>query len=168
MVSSSTDLDASSLFRLVVESLSGKVANALVAASTGKNTLSWKERSVSKKHGWGACNSLGLLLQSNEAREGANAEACLAALQILVECVQQFWSLNEKIAIGAMSALGALEPTVLSEVAGKSGLIGSTLAICAVHLYEVCRSSIVVVVVVVVGFEFCISRWLTNIEPGKK
>jgi hypothetical protein len=153
----SKDADTSSLFRLVVESLSEKVANALVAASTGKNTLSWKERSVSKKHGWGACNSLGLLLQSNAAREGVNAEACLAALQVLVDCVQQFWSLNEKIAIGAMSALGAFEPTVLSEVAGRSGLIGSALAICAVHLYEVCHSSRGVVVVVV-AFDFCISR----------
>jgi hypothetical protein len=150
----SKDLDASSLFRLVVESLSGKVTNALVAASTGKNTLSWKERSISKKHGWGACNSLGLLLQSNEAQEGTNAEACLAALQVLVECVEQFWSSNEKIAIGAMSALGALEPTVLSEVVGRSGLIGNALAICTVHLYEVCHSSRGVVV----GFEFCISR----------
>ena len=159
--STSKGLDASSLFRLVVESLSGKIANALVAASTGKNTLSWKERSVSKKHGWGACNSLGLLLQSSEAREGANAEACLAALQVLVECVQQFWSLNEKIAIGAMSALRALELTVLSEVSGRSGLIGSALAICAVHLYEVCHSSrgaVAVAVAVVVGFEFCLSR----------
>jgi hypothetical protein len=140
--------DASSLFRLVVESLSGKVANALMVASTGKNTLSWKERSVSKKHGWGACNSLGLLLQSSEARKEANAEACLAALHALVECVERFWSLNEKIAVGAMSALGALEPTLLSEVAGRSGLIGSALAICAAHLYEVCHSSRVAVVVV--------------------
>ena len=114
-----------------------KVSNALTSISDGKITLTWKQRSVYKKQGWGACNSLGLILQSDMAREDENRQSSLQALELLVLWVEQCYSLNEKVAVAAMSAINAMDVTTLAEVAGNNGLIGTSIITCLLNLYEV-------------------------------
>jgi hypothetical protein len=131
-------------FRVVVESLSTKVERALMAVAftklARKNTLSWKERSVAKRHGWGACNSLSLLFKCSEMirEDGRMKSCCLTAFRLLTECIEKCWLLNEKVTLSAMIAIRALSTSSLTQVAGRSGLIGQACATCAVRLFEVC------------------------------
>jgi hypothetical protein len=131
---------------VVVESLSFKVEKALMAVAftelARKNTLSWKERSVAKRHGWGACNSLSLLFNCSEMirEDGRMKSCCSTAFRLLTECIEKYWLLNEKVTSSAMVAIRALSTSSLTQVAGRSGLIGQACAMCAVRLFEVCAT----------------------------
>jgi hypothetical protein len=136
-------MEKNELLRLVLESLSAKVSSTLALVSNEKRgSLSWKQRSVAKKHGWGACHSLAQLFQAMEGIDDDQPliASCSEAVRKLILCVEHFSSLNEKVAISAMAALRELEPLRFAEVAGKTGLIGEALATCTIQLYEVRRS----------------------------
>jgi hypothetical protein len=137
--SKSETIEKNELLRLVLESLSAKVSNTLeIVSNEKKGSLSWKQRSVAKKHGWGACHSLAQLFQAMKGIDDpALIASCSAAVRKLILCVEHFSSLNEKVAISAMAALREMEPLQFAEVAGKTGLIGEALATCTIQLYEV-------------------------------
>lgn len=123
----------------MLDSLSEKLSATLALVSAEKRgDLSWKQRSVAKKHGWGTCHSLAQLFQAAKVIDGRTLiSSCSEVVRKLILCVEHFSSLNEKIAISAMTALLVLDPLQFAEVAGKSGLVGEALAICTIKLYEV-------------------------------
>ena len=131
-----TDWDDLTFFRLVIESLSGKVERL---NNHIRSRLSWKQRSVAKKHGWGACNTLAQLFYCHAIvrEEATSGSSCSNAVRILVDCMKRFWALNDKVTLSAMGALQALDPVSLTQVAGRSGAIGSAISTCILRLYEV-------------------------------
>ncbi len=97
---------------------------------------SWKERSAAKKHGWGACFSLGRVLASITHLEQSDLDRTLfQAVEQLVHCVQHTSFLSEKVVLAAMGSLRALKPIKLVIVTRKSGLVGEALVYCSLLLF---------------------------------
>lgn len=120
-----------------IQGLSFRVGRTLALASPEQQAqMSWKERSAAKKHGWGACYSLGRILGSiHDCNEGSDLEESVSnAVKQLVQCLTQSALLSEKVVLAAMVALRAIKPLVLVGVTGKSGLIGETLVVCCLVL----------------------------------
>lgn len=127
------------LLRLIIDALSTKLRATLSLASPEtKGNLSWKQRSIAKKHGWGACHSLAHILKKGAALGNEILQVALSeAVKQLLSCVEHISLLNEKVTVSAMAALRELQPLSLSELGGKTGLIGEALATCALQLQEV-------------------------------
>ena len=128
----------------IVCSLSEKVdmVPALLDAEKRRG-LSWKQRSIIKKHGRIACNSLALILKCWILRE-TWSDACLVALQKAVisvaKCVECLGSaLDEKVLVASMQVLLSLSSSDLARISGKSGLVGNALVSCILFLAKVSR-----------------------------
>jgi hypothetical protein len=121
----------------ILDSLSQKVSRTFALASNAeRGGLSWKQRSVAKKHGWGACHSLSQLFQAFSVLEDQSLiTSCSGAVRQLIACVEKLSLLSEKVAVSAMAALRDLKPLQLAAVTGKSGMVGEALASCSVRLY---------------------------------
>jgi len=116
-----------------IESLTTKLWKTLHVAlnEEQKAVMTWKERSAAKKHGWGACHSLGLVFEgllvslfddSNEL-----ATACSEALRCLVCCPCHHDILNEKIVLAAMAAICHLPSDFLSNIESQEAVLGNAL-----------------------------------------
>lgn len=119
----------------VIEGLSLRVTRTLAMTSRERQTtMSWKERSAAKKHGWGASFSMGRVLTSIKTFDDSNLErAVLYAVEQLVLCIQDATLLPEKVVLAAISSLCALQPWQVIHFTCKSGLVGNALANCC-HL----------------------------------
>lgn len=132
----STDEHVSLLCGLLVETieaLTSKLWKTLHVAlnEEQKAGMTWKERSAAKKHGWGACHSLGLVFEglwlslfedSNEL-----AMACSKAVQCLVRCPCHHDVLNEKVVLAAMAAICQLPIEFLIQNDAHESVLGNTL-----------------------------------------
>lgn len=118
--------DSAVRFQMVVAKLTEKLRHAMGGNASSK--LTWKERSSAKKHGWGSCHSLGLLLGCDVAIQNLDEsrEACAA----LINCIKQHTALSEKIVLAANAALKRLEPTHLESLSRRTGLVGLALSCC--------------------------------------
>lgn len=121
----------------VLDGLTERVARAVALASKEKqSSMSWKERSTAKKHGWGACHSLGRVLGSITVLSESSIEQSLfRGVEQLIQCLKQAPLLSEKVILAAMAALRALKPLQLVGVTGKSGLVGDALVCCCLLLF---------------------------------
>lgn len=99
--------------------------------------LSWKQRSVAKKHAWGACNSLALALDCDEAATDANLKISQASLHSLVQCIERAGVLHDKVTASATAAIRKISEERLSRISNGSGLVGMALAPCLVQLNQV-------------------------------
>lgn len=106
--------------------------------------MSWKERSAAKKHGWGACHSLGRALgaitvwgEDDNVDVSENLEqAGRIAVQNLIQCLRYAAKLPEKVVLAAMTSLRSIKPLQLIRVTGKkSGLIGDALTACCALVF---------------------------------
>eukprot|EP00980_Cylindrotheca_fusiformis_P030976 scaffold25694_cov127-Cylindrotheca_fusiformis.AAC.7 len=122
----------------IVDGLSLKLSNTLESLSGEKKaTLTWKERSAAKKHGWGACHSLGCIFKSLSGLDDPFFAACCSqAVSQLILCIEKFYSLNEKIALSAIGALCEVNTQNLAELSAKSGMLGEAIATCIGRLYR--------------------------------
>jgi hypothetical protein len=83
-----------------IDFLTQKLWNTLHVAlnEEQKTAMTWKERSAAKKHGWGACHSLGLVFEGLWDRMFEEstmlASACSKAVQCLVLCPCYHTALN--------------------------------------------------------------------------
>lgn len=117
----------------IVDNFAGRISVALdVAMDTkSKSSLTWKQRSAAKKHGWGACHSMGLIFQAINVEivqtEVGLASSCSNALKQLVLCCTNHDKLNEKVVLGAMAAIGSVPRPVLAELGRETGLVGDAL-----------------------------------------
>ena len=128
------DWDAHSFYGNVISGLGAKVEAALYSESCRNS--SWKQRSTANKHGWGACNSLALVLNCGEAFTMVNLKHTQDALVILVQCIDNAGSLHEKVASAATGAIRKIPETVLARISDGSGVIGMALARCLLRLYR--------------------------------
>ena len=118
-----------------VESLTSKLWNTLHVAlnEEQKASMTWKERSAAKKHGWGACHSLGLVFEGLwlEIFEDSNelASACLKAAQCLVHCPCHHFVLNEKVVLAAMAAVCHLPSQFFIKKESQEIILGDALTI---------------------------------------
>lgn len=129
---------ASLFYRNVLRYLGHKVLSALSSESCSQ--LTWKQRSVAKKHGWGACNGLALVLDCDEATTNENLICAHGSLQALVQCIEHFPHLNEKVSLSASIAFRKISGSRLSQISSGSGLVGKALALCILQLHQVRHS----------------------------
>jgi hypothetical protein len=118
----------------VIQKLSGKLQDSLVSISNQKSNLTWKQRSAAKKHGWGTCNSLGLLLKSRFILDAENRDVSLLATSLLTECMQYYTSINEKVFLAALNSLIGIDCSALSEVSLESSMVGRALSVVVLTL----------------------------------
>ena len=103
-----------------IQSLTGKLWNTLHVAlnEEQKADMTWKERSAAKKHGWGACHSLGLVFEGLSVRIFEECKelvsACSKAVHCLIHCPCHYTALNEKVVLAAMSAICHLPSNFLT------------------------------------------------------
>ena len=120
----------------IVESLTLKLGNALRSALREKALkLTWKERSAAKKHGWGACYSLGLVFEGLSVEMFTNKYndlvlSCSEAIRYLVLCSKNYKNLNEKIVLASMIALCKLSNNLLTLNDYDGGYTGDALISC--------------------------------------
>jgi hypothetical protein len=116
-----------------IESLTGKLWNTLHVAlnEEQKADMTWKERSAAKKHGWGACHSLGLVFEGLSVRIFEECKelvsACSKAVQCLVHCPCHYTALNEKVVLAAMAAMCHLPSNFLTVRDSQEMILGNAL-----------------------------------------
>ena len=116
-----------------IEALTSKLWKTLHVAlnEEQKAGMTWKERSAAKKHGWGACHSLGLVFEGlwlslfEDSME--LAMACSKAVQCLVRCPCHHAVLNEKVVLAAMAAICQLPSEFLSQNEAHESVLGNAL-----------------------------------------
>merc|ERR1712224_990573 len=124
----------------IIKKLAQKLSNTLHVAFGDKQTssLTWKERSAAKKHGWGACHALSLVFEGLSLgifQEFSDlAAACSEAFGLLVLCLFNHRSLNEKIVLAAMAAICHLPSQLLSQNKYQSEDVGEALALSILFL----------------------------------
>jgi len=127
--------DIHSFYGSVLSDLDRKVMEALTSESVPN--ASWKQRSNAKKQGWGACNSLALVLDCEEAVTEVNLNHAQESLGLLVRCIDEAGSLHEKVASAATAAIRKMSETTLTRIADGSGIVGKALTPCLLQLYQV-------------------------------
>lgn len=120
------------LYRSLLSALSEKINFAIDdAAGEGPKELTWKQRNSAKKHAWGACTTLGMLLNFTDTLakiEDSSVESSLASLFL---CIQLSTSINEKILASAVKGLESIPPTVWRHMSNhECDAIGRGLATC--------------------------------------
>ena len=124
-----------SLLSESIECLTRKLKNTLdVALNEDKKTaMTWKERSAAKKHGWGACHSLGLVFEGLRFLTFEdNSElfsVCSKAAHLLLLCPCHYTALNEKVVLAAMAATCHLPLELLSQDNSEKIFLGNVLKI---------------------------------------
>ena len=129
--------DASSLYGNVLSVLESKVAMTLALASDSRLNQTWKQRSIAKKHGWGASNSLALILDCEDAIQTANLKIAKKSLLSLIQCIRHSGALNEKVSSSATAAIRKIPEDRLSQISDGSGMIGMAFLPCLLQLYQV-------------------------------
>ncbi|KAG7363403.1 heat repeat-containing protein [Nitzschia inconspicua] len=126
---------SSSAYRLareILERLTEKLSRSLSASLDKESNvvLTWKQRSTAKKHGWGTCYSLGMILGAIShdcSDENSMIAGCAHAFQMLSLCLQHHACLNLKFVLAAMDAMCKISPTTMVLLSSNQRLIGAAL-----------------------------------------
>ena len=122
--------DAREFFQHCVTALNVKVAQAI--DDSFKKNRSWKERSNAKKHAWGACHALALLLDGPDAIHETTIHVSRESLRLAILCLNS--SETEKIPLAATNTIRHIPTTNLKVLAHRNGLVGHAMAKCLVTL----------------------------------
>lgn len=118
-----------------------------------KLELSWKQRSVAKKHGRVACNTL-VLFMKHWSVSDITIECIREALCSVVNCLESLGTaLDDKFIIAATHVVRALPSSSLAKVSGKKCFVGKALVPCIHFIAQVRRP----------GMLFCIHEAKTNL-----
>jgi hypothetical protein len=113
----------------ILNALSFCIARTVaVAYHEDRAAMTWKERSSAKKHGWGACHSLGRIFHAVAHDDPAMNDALRRGVEQLSQCILRANALSEKVVLASMAALRELKPTWLDHIVGKSWMLGDALA----------------------------------------
>jgi hypothetical protein len=128
------------LIQQIIDALAKKGSVALAVAMNGgeKTTLTWKQRSAAKKHGWGAYYSLGLVFEEisvADVNESIISSICTAAQHLLL-CQQHYESLHEKVFLAAESAICAIPSRLFVQIGVRTGCVGKALSNAIVILHQ--------------------------------
>lgn len=124
--------DKATAYKKVLEWLRSKVNAALPQQkeSPTVTVLSWKQRSAAKKHGWGACHSLALVLNCDQALSDTNISHSRNALKALLQCIILIDSINKKVAAAATAAVRKISQERLLALSDASGVTGYAMRTC--------------------------------------
>ena len=113
----------------IANALSFRIARSVAVACQDEQVImTWKERSSSTKHGWGACHSLGRIFNAMTDAIPALNNAFRRCVEQLGQCILRARTLSDKVVLGAMAALCELKPLCLVHIAGMTGMLGEPLA----------------------------------------
>jgi len=124
------------LYRCTVVTLTQKLNLALDIAEGKATNMSWKQRSIAKKHSWGSCHTLGVLLPCASSEEEPNRKLFLAAISQMIRCIQLARSLSEKVTAAAAAALKQTPMDMWREFSGATTIIADGLVACLILVYE--------------------------------
>lgn len=125
---------AANFARQVMEHLIARVNHVVTLTTVGQAEesthlkLNWRQRSGIKKHGWGACNTLSLIL-THGVMVVDNEPICILAIQALLRCVVHTREMNEKVAIAAMKALLCVNATTLMSLVSKCDILVQAISV---------------------------------------
>ena len=126
----------STLYRDTVFILTKKLDLALDIAEGKAIDMSWKQRSFAKKHAWGACHTLGILLHNATSGNVSNRKLFLLPISQMIHCIQISERLNEKVTAAAAAALKQIPMDVWTEFSGMTTIISDGLVACLVVVYK--------------------------------
>jgi len=130
-------LAALHVYRSLLSDLSEIIKFALEdAAGEIPRELTWKQRNGAKKHAWGSCTTLGMLLSFSNLLPYIDDSLAESALSSLFRCIQLSNVINEKIVAAAIKALEKLPITLWHHLSCKCDSIGRGLATCFGFLQE--------------------------------
>jgi hypothetical protein len=124
------------LYRCTVVTLTQKLNLALDIAEGKATNMSWKQRSIAKKHSWGSCHTLGVLLPCASSEKEPNRKLFLAAISQMIRCIQLARSLSEKVTAAAAAALKQTPMDMWREFSGATTIIADGLVACLILVYE--------------------------------
>jgi hypothetical protein len=124
------------LYRETIKILTNKLDLALDVLTGKVTNLSWKQRSFAKKHSWGACHTLGALLQHASSTDGQSNELFLPAIFQMIRCLRLAYELNEKIIAAAAAALKLTPIDIWRKFSSESTIVADGLAACLMIVYH--------------------------------
>jgi len=124
------------LYRETIKILTSKLDLALDILTRKATNLSWKQRSFAKKHSWGACHTLGALLQHASSADGQSNELFLPAIFQMIRCLRLSNELNEKVVAAATAALKLTPIDIWRNFSSESTIVGDGLAACLMIVYH--------------------------------
>jgi len=92
-------------------------------------SANWKQRQATKKHSWGACNSLAMLFKLDFVRENLHTER-QSAITVLIQCIEHLQDMNEKIVCAASAALRVLDSKEICEGLHGTDSWSNALLVC--------------------------------------
>lgn len=113
-------------FRACAVKLTEKLRHGI--SGSDSSGLTWNQRSSAKKHGWGSCHSLGLVLECDVSIK--NLDESRAGCAALKACLEQHAGLTDKTVVAALAALQRLETHHLETFSRGTGLVGMVVACC--------------------------------------
>ena len=116
--------------------LTKKLNLALDIAEGKAINMSWKQRSFAKKHAWGACHTLGILLHNATSGNESNRKLFILPISQMIHCIQISERLNEKVTAAAAAALKQIPMDIWTEFSGMTTIISDGLVACLVVVYE--------------------------------
>ncbi|KAL9191253.1 hypothetical protein ACHAXT_000959 [Thalassiosira profunda] len=131
------DSDAQDVYTSLLSALSDKVHFALDdAVGKSPRELTWKQRNGAKKHAWGSCTTLGMLLGCTKMYPGFDGAVAESVMSSLFRCIELSSVINEKIAAAATNALVGLPIALWQHLSSRCNSIGRGLATCFGFLGE--------------------------------
>ena len=129
---------AQDVYQSLLSELAAKIQFALDdAVGETHGELTWKQRNGAKKHAWGSCATLGMLLSCTNMHQCVDATLFENVMSCLFRCVQLSNAINEKIAAASTNALLGLPTTLWQRLSSNCNSIGRGLATCFGFLHEV-------------------------------
>jgi hypothetical protein len=114
------------------------VKRAVDDVTEGPSTqLTWNQRSNIKKHAWGSCSTIGVLLSFSNAVQELDSIFIESILLQLFRCVQVSNEIHDKIASAAVHSLVTLPNSFWHELPDDCSSIGFGLACCFCYLSNV-------------------------------
>lgn len=118
-----------------LRALSVKIDQAIIdVMTTISDNRSWKQRLNAKKQAWGACQALSPILHFAAAIGFVNCGSVRNAIIQLIRCVEHSHHLAEKITVGAVKTLCAIETNTWHLFPAEDGIRGVCFAICLMKL----------------------------------
>lgn len=110
--------------------LGTKIDQAILDVTNISEGRSWKHRLNAKKQAWGACQAFAPILQFSAEMGGGDGDLICNSIAHLVNCVENCHQINQKITIGAMNSLEAVEIATWKSLPARNGIRGRCLAAC--------------------------------------
>lgn len=126
------------LYKSTLTNLTLKVKRAIDDATEGSTvSLNWNQRNNIKKHAWGSCNTIGMLLVYSSELKYSNDVFIGSILSEQFRCVQFSNRIHDKIAAASVNSLVKLPNIFWQSLSDENDTIGRGIATCLCYLDSV-------------------------------